>query len=87
MKFILISLIGFFLLEGCASSRCKGELDYQKAYSLPEVEVAGLKRPNPAGALVIPPAPAEIVPYGQLMIDPKTQKTKLECLDTPPQKS
>ena len=87
MKYILTSLIGLFLLAGCASSRCKGEQDYQKAYSLPEVEVAGFKRPNSAGALLIPPAPAEIVPYGQLVIDPKTRKTQLECLDTPPLKS
>lgn len=87
MKFILTSLIGLCLLAGCASSRCKGEQQYQKAYSLPEAEVAGLKKPNSAGALLIPPAPAEIVPYGQLVVDPKTHKTSLECLDTPPLKS
>lgn len=87
MKRILIGLVSLSLLAGCASGRCKGELDYQKAYSLPEAKVAGLKQTTPAGAMVVPPAPGQIVPYGQLVQEPGSSKPRLECLDTPPAKS
>lgn len=87
MKHLFISLMGVVLLAGCASGRCKGELEYQKAYSLPEAQVVGLKQPIPAGAMVVPPAPAQIVPYGQLVKEAGSSKPRLECLDTPPVKS
>ena len=87
MKHVLMSLLCIAVLAGCATGRCKGEMAYQKAYSLPEVEVAGLKRVTPAGAMAIPPAPDSVVPYGELVRDPTTHKTRLECLDTPPAKS
>lgn len=87
MKHLFIALMSAALLAGCATGRCKGEMNYQKAYSLPQVQVAGLKQVPPAGAMVVPPAPAQIVPYGQLVQEPGSSKPRLECLDTPPTKS
>lgn len=86
MKTLLPALAAVALLGGCASGgHCVGELDYQKAYSLPAVSVADVKMPSSSAALVIPPPPAQIVPYGFTKDDPKKPGRKVtECLDTPP---
>jgi hypothetical protein len=87
MKRLVLSLLCIGVLAGCASARCKGEMAYQQAYSLPDVQVAGLKHATPAGAMVVPPAPDSMVPYGELVRDPTTRKIRLECLDSPPTKT
>lgn len=86
LHMLLVALTASVLLSGCASGgHCMGEFDYQKAYSLPQVTVADVKQPASSASLVVPPKPARIVPFGQLVDDPKRPgKTVSECLDNPP---
>lgn len=85
-RFYIPSLMSAALLGGCASGgHCLGDFDYQKAYSLPQVNIADVKQPGSSAALAIPPPPAHLVPYGTLVNDPKNPgKTTAQCLDTPP---
>jgi hypothetical protein len=87
MKFVeTLLLAGFALIAGCASSgHCTGEFDYQKAYSLPQPAVPGLKQPTSSAALVIPAPGKQIVPYAHNAPDPsKPGESATQCLDTPP---
>ena len=63
------------LLAGCASrNACIGDNSYKQASTLPPpVTVDGLKMPESASALRIPPAPAAAKPVGEDV-----------CLQTPP---
>jgi hypothetical protein len=81
MKSTITLLAVALLLAGCASKRCKGEQDYQRATSLPPpAKVEGLKAPDATSALKIPPAPANPVPFGEPVAD-----GGLRCLDLPPE--
>lgn len=71
---VLLSLSAL-LLAGCASrNTCVGDTEYQQATSLPPpATVDGLKMPESASALRIPPPPAASKPQGENV-----------CLHTPP---
>jgi hypothetical protein len=87
MKFVgMLMLAAVALITGCASSgHCLGEFDYQKAYSLPQPAVPGLRQPPPSAALVIPAPGKQIVPYAYSAPDPsKPGQSATQCLDTPP---
>ena len=83
---VVLAITGTALLSGCASGgHCLGDFDYQKAYSLPQVNVADVKMPSSSAALVIPQPVSNLVPYGILVNDPKNPgKLTAQCLDTPP---
>ncbi|AXQ27624.1 hypothetical protein D0B54_02565 [Solimonas sp. K1W22B-7] len=70
---VLLSL-ATLMLAGCASrNACVGDTSYQQATSLPPpVTVDGLKMPESAAALRIPPAPAAAAAPSDV------------CLQTPP---
>lgn len=76
------------LLSSCAgmNRHCVGEFEYQQAVTLPPpAETEGLAVPQSPGALRIPPAPGNPVPYAREFPDPKKPgKTRTECLDVPP---
>ena len=79
---VLVATLG---LSGCAvSSYCEGEQDYQKAESVPPLVAAqGLKLPESASALKIPPPPAQPVAYAEPYKDADGDD-RVRCLDTPP---
>ncbi|HSW11243.1 MAG TPA: hypothetical protein VLI06_00295 [Solimonas sp.] len=68
-------LAAVLVVAGCASrSPCQRDTEYQGAQSLPPpATVEGLKLPESAAALRIPPAPAKTVALAEG-----------ECLQTPP---
>jgi uncharacterized lipoprotein len=81
---------GLLLLSACAlgacasNSYCEGDQAYQKAKTLPPLAgVEGLKVPESASALKIPPAPPNAVAYGTHVKNEKG-KDVLQCLDKPP---
>jgi len=78
-------LLSALVLGGCASNRyCLEKQGYEDAGSIPPLKSAdGLQIPQSAGALVVPPPPAQRVPFGH---EEKTAKGagKVECLDRPP---
>ena len=86
MNLKLAILIPAFLLGGCvAGSYCEGLQDYQRAKSVPPLQPAdGLKVPESEGALRIPPAPANSVPYGEVGQDEDGDEI-VRCLDKPPE--
>lgn len=86
MKLRIVTLTAVAWLSGCAaSSYCLGEQEYQRAPSVPEFKpVAGLKVPQSEGALRIPPAPANTVPYGEIRTDEDGDEV-VQCLDKPPE--
>jgi hypothetical protein len=73
-------------LSGCAlSSYCEGEMDYQRAPSVPPLHTAeGLQLPESGSALRIPPPPANPVPYGEKYKDADGDDA-VRCLDRPPE--
>ncbi|PPE73255.1 hypothetical protein C3942_13340 [Solimonas fluminis] len=75
MSRTLVLVLAAALLAGCASrNACVGDTEYQQAVSMPPpATVDGLKIPESASALRIPPVPAgaQPVPEGT-------------CLQTPP---
>ena len=73
------------LLAGCAAnSYCLGEQAYQAAPSAPTLKtVEGVKLPDSASALTIPPAPPSAAPYGRTYTDEDGDE-KVACLDKPP---
>ncbi|MDM4768786.1 hypothetical protein [Solimonas sp. SE-A11] len=75
MSRIAVLVLATALLAGCASRNpCVGDNEYQKATSLPPLTtVDGLKVPESASALRIPPAPAAAQPAAEGA-----------CLQTPP---
>ena len=88
MKKTLLLLATVSLLAGCASDgsgHCGGAFDYQKAGSLDPVKVEGLNSGTSVSALVVPPEPAHIVPFGQRVPDAKDPRdSHVVCLDVPP---
>lgn len=87
MKFlILMAAVG--MLAGCASGggRCSGDFDYQQAQTLPPAQVVeGIKTPDSASALRIPPEPATKVPFAETYQNPEDpSQYKTRCLDVPP---
>lgn len=87
MKRLLLLVLAASVLAGCASGRCRGDTEYQQATSLPAAPVEGLQSATSAGAMAVPPAPAQIVPYGRTVQVSGAAKPTLECLDMPPAKS
>ena len=73
------------LLGACSvNTYCEGPQDYEKAQALPPLKgVEGLKLPESASALKIPPPPANPVRYGERVKDEKGDETT-SCLDKPP---
>ncbi|NKF23244.1 hypothetical protein [Solimonas marina] len=78
-------LVGSALLSACsATRRCEGDQAYQDAKTLPTPgQIPGLTVPQSPTALNIPPAPADQVPFGQKVKNPKGG-TEWACLDQPP---
>lgn len=77
----LAAMAAALVLSGCASSRyCLKPQKYQTATSLPPLTgTADLKIPDSSGALHIPDAPANAVPFGY-----EDAEGKAVCLDHPP---
>ena len=75
MSRIAVLVLATVLLAGCASrNACVSDAEYQKATSLPPLTtVDGLKVPESASALRIPPVPAASQPAPEG-----------SCLQTPP---
>lgn len=74
-------------LGACSTGgRCVGEFPYQSAQTLPPPQkVEGLKQPESASALRIPPPPANPVPYAETLPDPEEPgEAIVRCLDLPP---
>lgn len=67
------------------NQRCESVQRYQEAETLETPSaVEGLTIPDSPTAMRIPAAPAESVPYGRKLTDPKTKETYTSCLDSPP---
>lgn len=75
MTRLLTLIVAVVLISGCAArTRCAGDAEYQQAVTLsPPAGVDGLKMPESASALRIPPPPPAAAPL------PEGQ-----CLETPP---
>lgn len=73
------------LLAGCAGNRyCMDEQPYQRAESIPPIEPTdGLRLPESAAALKVPPPPENAVAFGTLVSDASGRERR-ECLDQPP---
>ncbi|MES0873357.1 hypothetical protein [Sinimarinibacterium thermocellulolyticum] len=74
-------------LAACGSNRhCIGDFPYQRAATLaPPAPVEGLRTPTSVSAMVIPPPPAESVPFAREVADPDDPgRTRVQCLDIPP---
>ena len=87
MKFFVLMLAAG-MLTGCASGggRCSGDFDYQQAQTLPPAQaVEGIKPPDSAAALRIPPEPATKVPFAEVYQNPEDpSQNKTRCMDVPP---
>lgn len=85
IKFVLL-LTSLATLTGCATTaHCVGEQDYQRAYSLQQPDLQGLKMPTSSAALVIPPPPKDLVPFAYKTTDgSKGERHGMQCLDAPP---
>ncbi len=69
---------------GGAARHCTGELEYQKASTLPPpAAVDGLAVPQSPSALQIPPAPKTPVGFANQTTDAEGN-IQTECLDMPP---
>ena len=77
----LVLTAGALLLSGCASNRyCLADQKYSHAENRPTLTVVdGLKLPESATALRIPPPPPATVPFGT-----RDEKGDGVCLDKPP---
>ncbi len=86
MTFRFAILISALALGGCvAGSYCEGTQNYQRAKSVPPLQPAdGMTVPESEGALRIPPAPANSVPYGEVVRDEDGDEI-VRCLDKPPE--
>lgn len=86
MKFKMAAVAAALALAGCASNRCVGEFDYQKAENLPALKSTdAVKAPESGSALRIPAQPKNPVAYAEHVPNPeKPGKQKTMCLDTPP---
>ena len=73
-------------VTGCATSaHCVGEQSYQRAYSLQQPDLQGLKMPTSSSALVIPPPVSQMTPFAYKTKDgSKGEKNGMQCLDAPP---
>lgn len=82
-----VSLVACVLLlsSGCSVNKyCLDQQDYQSASGVPPLASAeGLKLPESATALRIPPPPAKAVPFGENYTDEKGDE-RTRCLDLPP---
>lgn len=85
IKSVLV-LTALAALTGCASTaHCVGEQDYQRAYSLQQPDLQGLKMPTSSAALVIPPPVKNLVPFSYKTTDgTKGERNGMQCLDAPP---
>ena len=81
-------LLASSALSGCAMhAHCVGDFDYQRAYSLqqPDLQGLGIKMPTSSAAMVIPPPPAQLVPYAyKAPAGSKGERGGMDCLDAPP---
>jgi hypothetical protein len=78
---VLALLPAAILLSACGATKyCLQEQDYQKAAVVPDLKPAqGLVLPASAGALRMPPEPANPTPFGV-----EAKDGKGSCLDQPP---
>lgn len=84
VKFFL-ALLSLASVTGCATSaHCVGEQDYQRAYSLQQPDLQGLKMPTSSAALVIPQPVKNLVPYSYNASGGKGDRHGTQCLDAPP---
>lgn len=83
---LALTLLSLAAVSGCASTaHCVGEQDYQRAYSLEQPTLQGLKMPTSSGALVIPPPVKNMVPFSYKTTDgSKGERHGMQCLDAPP---
>ncbi len=83
---LALALMAVASVTGCASSaHCTGEQDYQRAYSLQQPDLKGLKMPTSSAALVIPPPVQQLVPFASRATDgSKGERNGVQCLDAPP---
>jgi len=70
--------------SGCAENRyCASPDPYESAPSIPPIQSVGeVKVQLNPNAYVIPPVPANPIPFGQQI--PDSKKTRYSCLDQPP---
>lgn len=84
----IAGVLALLAITGCAGTggRCVGEFEYQKARTMPPAPgVEGVKQPESASALRIPPEAKQAVPYAEYIPDPeKPERQIVRCLDTPP---
>lgn len=85
VKFAL-ALVSLAAVSGCSTTaHCVGEQDYQRAYSLQQPNLQGLKMPTSSAALVIPPPAKDMVPFSYKTTDgSKGERHGMQCLDAPP---
>ena len=78
-------LAALLAVAGCSTtSYCEGEHDYQTAPSIPPLRsTEGVKLPESASALRIPPPPPNNVPYAEPYKD-EDGDDAFRCLDKPP---
>lgn len=83
LKSTLIA-VATLAFAGCAENRyCANPDTYESAPSIPAIQSVGdVKVTLNPDAYVIPPVPANPVPFGQIIPDAK--KTRYSCLDQPP---
>ena len=82
----VLLLMPVLALGACSvNTYCEGEQDYQKAGTVPPLQGAeGLKLPQSASALKIPPPPPHPVAYGEHVKDEDGDDV-VQCLDKPPE--
>lgn len=78
-------LAGLLAVAGCSTtSYCEGEHDYQAAPSIPPLKPAdGVRVPESASALRIPPPPPNNVAFAETYKD-EDGDDAVRCLDKPP---
>ena len=82
---LALALVSLATVTGCAStSHCVGEQPYQRAYSLNQPELQGIKMPTSSAALVIPAPVSPMTPFSYKATDKKSERKGMQCLDAPP---
>lgn len=81
---ITLVAVATLAIAGCAENRyCATPEAYESAPSIPTIQSVGdVKVTLTPDAYVIPPVPANPIPFGQQIPDAK--KTRYSCLDQPP---
>ncbi|HEU0197720.1 MAG TPA: hypothetical protein VFQ88_10980 [Nevskiaceae bacterium] len=81
---LLVPVAGLALAACSSHGYCLKPQAYDSARSIPPLQGAGaLKIPQAAGALVVPPMPADPVPFGTTRKQANGSE-QVVCLDQPP---